>query len=1017
MFSLGVSLVGLSLVVAYTINVASETIARERLQHAADAAAYATGVWMARGMNGVAALNHQMGQQNAFLALSEAMFGPESQSGTFALSWEEAQMNEALRKLREETPNRNKDAAALTQRLLANLDIDSEKNRLGGAFYDATLTLKYHTAVGLDYLAIAGELKSADRLAGTGIYYYAIDPVEKFFLDGPRAFVGNFNLANMLPGEVQAALQNATGQIQKALEPVDDLLQKGEGALDKVDETLDKADEMVEKLENVTDVWNGLCEEIAAVEGKIKEQISETWLARLSKWLRENGKKIDEFQRDRLTSIIENLENWGQINISGSWAVPIGTNNKINVDRTVDVEKMVADSGRVGEELVKIRKETTDVLKDIREFQSRTNELMQAFADVCDALDELFEDLENLNRELAEIIEPIEEIQKELKEGINSARDAVDNVRELGDQVSQISDAIKNPMESIGNAVSGAIDDAFDDLIGGGGGGVSGFGAEARELRGLLERIKSGKIAEFGEAQDNVESLHEQSSQIAGADEKKSADKREPNQNVAATFESLKETYNVDAFAFAPSDTLVSPSVAAIDGTKPSETWNESKFPLLPVALEQKLAEPNVAPSSSSNASNKLWSVRAQINVAKARFDRLPKSPWEERGEDDKASYVEAMERTYDVFDALIVASKIQLAARGTAYLGSWKTWHKAVKTFRHLRNVCKLEDIVKNKRNWRPGKYGYPNNPSVWSYPVGEFDYEKAKTSQWVRAVYPTLDYLRSGLRKHYKQEARLSNLSTYLTVWSYRYALSEAYYSTDGAARPYGIKSGVGRVYVIAGTARPYKDASGREVTPGKGSEPIWRPKGDPQKSEADERALDEMFSVCVVAQAKRRNSLAGAGIFKRFGSSNDANAATAVAQATFYPINGRNMPDADAGNFQSGESSDQDRYYQPNSAWDTLQWKNQNPDDPYRVKALEWKSQPTTGPRSWSYQALIDDKVGDLRDPNVGVDLSWQAMLRPVSKSALLKVANSKDPNTTDAMKKAAKATANGIDAVCF
>lgn len=80
-FSASVVIIGMAVLIGMIGNIGSEVVQKQRLQIAADSAAYSSAVWMARGMNTVCTLNHMMGEITAYIVILEAMGGPEAKPG------------------------------------------------------------------------------------------------------------------------------------------------------------------------------------------------------------------------------------------------------------------------------------------------------------------------------------------------------------------------------------------------------------------------------------------------------------------------------------------------------------------------------------------------------------------------------------------------------------------------------------------------------------------------------------------------------------------------------------------------------------------------------------------------------------------------------------------------------------------------------------------------------------------------------------------------------------------------
>jgi hypothetical protein len=80
-FSAGIVIIGMAVLIGMVGNIGHEVVQKQRLQIAADTAAYSSAVWTARGMNTICTINHLMGELNAFVVILEAMGGPEAGKG------------------------------------------------------------------------------------------------------------------------------------------------------------------------------------------------------------------------------------------------------------------------------------------------------------------------------------------------------------------------------------------------------------------------------------------------------------------------------------------------------------------------------------------------------------------------------------------------------------------------------------------------------------------------------------------------------------------------------------------------------------------------------------------------------------------------------------------------------------------------------------------------------------------------------------------------------------------------
>lgn len=73
--TVGLVLIGFMIMIGLVANVARTTREKLEVQNAADAAAYSTALWLARGMNSITAANHMIGELTAICALHEAIGG------------------------------------------------------------------------------------------------------------------------------------------------------------------------------------------------------------------------------------------------------------------------------------------------------------------------------------------------------------------------------------------------------------------------------------------------------------------------------------------------------------------------------------------------------------------------------------------------------------------------------------------------------------------------------------------------------------------------------------------------------------------------------------------------------------------------------------------------------------------------------------------------------------------------------------------------------------------------------
>jgi hypothetical protein len=133
------------------------------LQNAADSAAYSSALWMARGMNGVTATNHMLGELTALCVVHEALGGPELDAYG-STGWDAESKHPAVKTLnqsikqfgREEiSPVTNKSPywgavlnpihpidTRLVKTAVDNVAPENEKFFAGATIYDARLNLK-----------------------------------------------------------------------------------------------------------------------------------------------------------------------------------------------------------------------------------------------------------------------------------------------------------------------------------------------------------------------------------------------------------------------------------------------------------------------------------------------------------------------------------------------------------------------------------------------------------------------------------------------------------------------------------------------------------------------------------------------------------------------------------------------------------------------------------------------------------------------------------------------------------
>lgn len=237
----------------------------------------------------------------------------------------------------------------------------------------------------------------------------------------------------------------------------------------------------------------------------------------------------------------------------------------------------------------------------------------------------------------------------------------------------------------------------------------------------------------------------------------------------------------------------------------------------------------------------------------------------------------------------------------------------------------------------------GWPENPchhSQSNYKLSEFDWQKERTSQWVRATYPYVESFREPMI-HWMQtgfsvfDLELSNAATWYTHWTNRYTL----------AKCWEIRSGESDAAMLVTPYMYIMDSSTAET---KGREP-WT---------TDSAAAEKMFVVYAVASREPSRSPFGSVLFPK--AENEGS--VAIAAAMFYNANGRGMP------AQNGDSS----RIQPGTGWDTLNWL-----PPFETH--DWGNHQPNNENSEEIWNVFRDDLAANRGAQV--QINWQAKLVPV------------------------------------
>lgn len=510
------------------------------------------------------------------------------------------------------------------------------------------------------------------------------------------------------------------------------------------------------------------------------------------------------------------------------------------------------------------------------------------------------------------------------------------------------------------------------------------------------------KILYYSNIEENVQNAQK----IAGETDSTVYD------NIKTSMEELKNTYKFENYCIASSKTHV-----------PDELGDQRAF--LPLCREKTSNTKGKVTQNRAVLKNSPWV--AGIN---SPYKELPEIP------------IDGLNT--DIFDT----TTARQAVKDAQSKNDAQSRKKRKKARGAISNATNQINQMSSGKYGPDTKWGFSNNPSVWSYPSGCFDYTSESVSQWVRASYPVVDVLRDAVVNYYTKGSRnsfkldsefaisnnvkqsvngtditdmdienrikslesklgslvsfdvlgafgmydlsLSGFTTWYSGWVYRYALSESYYFRTHSNRPYSNNPMCRKecfLYVIPGT-----------VAENKGNEMVWT------DMEYGAPLIDEMFTVTVAISAKKHkpqteiksrkenlngnenDGTEGATQKRIFVRRGEDNCNITVAQAMFYPATGRNSK----GN-GTLKDLDNDLDYQPLTAWDTLQWKNYNPGGPPIFEALEWYNPPTTNySESLSFTDLFSNNRVFADHNGTRRMFSWHAMLCPVSQAGLRRLA---------------------------
>lgn len=171
-FSALIVVIGLGVVIGLVGNMGTEVLQKQRLQNAADAGAYSTAVWMARGMNTVSAINHVMGELTANIVILDALFGDGVKPYKNGSTKTESNLNDGIKGASSTAKSDLLQDGFLIDILLELLLPDRKtgignKHYSGGAVYDGICYLKLQTwnCLIIKDLLYAGELIAKKAMA------------------------------------------------------------------------------------------------------------------------------------------------------------------------------------------------------------------------------------------------------------------------------------------------------------------------------------------------------------------------------------------------------------------------------------------------------------------------------------------------------------------------------------------------------------------------------------------------------------------------------------------------------------------------------------------------------------------------------------------------------------------------------------------------------------------------------------------------------------------------------------
>jgi hypothetical protein len=165
------AILGLVVMAGFVGNVGQTVSTKIDAQNAADAVAFSSAQWMARGMNAVTATNHMLGEVTGLCVVIEALGGPELDAGMKAYTSQNQTLDTAIDTLKELAPAPKVSpypTAILNafeepligglSRLMVPDDDEQKKSRAWATIYDSKLQVKFDAAKWMSVDALANLL-------------------------------------------------------------------------------------------------------------------------------------------------------------------------------------------------------------------------------------------------------------------------------------------------------------------------------------------------------------------------------------------------------------------------------------------------------------------------------------------------------------------------------------------------------------------------------------------------------------------------------------------------------------------------------------------------------------------------------------------------------------------------------------------------------------------------------------------------------------------------------------------